>query len=189
VLDQIETDLRMALRLRTLLVERGLVIALGRADHFCDGGPERLPSEELRQLGRALTTSVREVVTQFDPSRQRFDRAISLAADYALAKRLPLRRPTRAGARHATGVSQSLLADIAQWQGIADPLAHRTAAIEAALSGAVAGHPADARLVARRYGYCGQVPRTIEQLAQEDRTTVALMTKRLRDAEAAIRRL
>jgi hypothetical protein len=32
------------------------------------------------------------------------------------------------------------------------------------------------------------VPRTVEALAQEDRTTVALMTKRLRDAEAAIRR-
>lgn len=189
VLDQIETDLRTALRLRALLIERGLVIALGRADHFCDIGPERLPSEELRQIGRALSRCVRDVVTQFDPSRQRFDRAVSLAADYALAQRLPLRRPARASARHASGVPQQLLADVAQWQVIVDPLAHRVDTIVGVLEGRVAGNAVDARLVARRYGFCGEVPRTVEQLAQEDRTTVALMTKRLREAEAAIRRL
>ena len=191
-LDQIETDLRTALRLRTLLIERGLVIALGRADHFHECGPERLPSEELRQLCRTLSTSVQQVVTQFDPARQRFDRAVSLAADYALAQRLPLRRPQRAGVRHVSGVSQSLLADIAQWQGLVDPLAYHAAKVARVLEGGggggSSGNPADARLVARRYGFCGQVPRTVEALAQEDRTTVALMTKRLRDAEAAIRR-
>ena len=188
VLDQIETDLRTALRLRTLLVERGLVIALGRADHFHDCGPERLPSEEMRQIGRALSTAVREVVAQFDPSRQRFDRAVSLAADYALAKRMPLRRQNRAGVRHATGVAQTLLSDVAQWQGLVDPLAHRASLVAGVLAGSIAGNKADARLVSRRYGFCGEVPRSIEQLAQDDRTTVALMTKRLRDAEAAIRR-
>ena len=188
VLDQIETDLRTALRLRALLVERGLVIALGRADHFHDGGPERLPSEEMRQIGRALSAAVREVVTQFDPSRQRFERAISLAADYALAKRMPLKRQNRAGVRHASGVAQTLLAEVAQWQGLVDPIAHRAARVAAILDGSSDGNRADARLVARRYGFCGEVPRTVEQLAQEDRTTVALMTKRLRDAEAAIRR-
>lgn len=188
VLDQIETDLRTALRLRALLVERGLVIALGRADHFSDGGPERLPSEEMRQIGRALSTAVREVISQFDPSRQRFERAISLAADYALAKRMPLKRQNRASVRHSTGVAQQLLAEIAQWQGLVDPIAHRVACVAAILEGSAPGNRADARLVARRYGVCGEVPRTVEQLAQEDRTSVALMTKRLRDAEAAIRR-
>jgi hypothetical protein len=188
VLDQIETDLRTALRLRTLLVERGLVLALGRADHFHECGPERLPSEEMRQLGRALSGAVREVVSQFDPSRQRFDRAVSLAADYALAKRMPLKRQNRAGVRHNAGVAQSLLADVAQWQTLVDPLAHRAAIVAGVLGGSVTGNRADARLVARRYGFCGEAPKTIEQLAQEDRTTVALMTKRLRDAEAAIRR-
>jgi len=189
VLDQIETDLRTALRLRALLVERGLVIALGRADHFSDGGPERLPSEEMRQIGRALSTAVREVISQFDPSRQRFERAISLAADYALAKRMPLKRQNRAGVRHSTGVAQQLLAEVAQWQGLVDPIAHRVACVAAILDGSAPGNRADARLVARRYGFCGEVPRTVEQLAQEDRTSVALMTKRLRDAEAAIRRV
>jgi hypothetical protein len=188
VLDQIETDLRTALRLRALLVERGLVIALGRADHFSDGGPERLPSEEMRQIGRALSTAVREVISQFDPSRQRFERAISLAADYALAKRMPLKRQNRASVRHLTGVAQQLLAEVAQWQGLVDPIAHRVACVAAILEGSAPGNRADARLVARRYGFCGEVPRTVEQLAQEDRTSVALMTKRLRDAEAAIRR-
>lgn len=188
VLDQIETDLRTALRLRALLIERGLVLALGRADHFCDGGPERLPSEELRQLARTLSSAVRQVVTQFDPARQRFDRAISLAADYALAQRLPLRKSTRAGVRHVTGINQSLLAEIAQWQGLVDPLAHRAADVARALAGEI-GNPTDARLVARRYGFCGLVPRTVEDLAREDRTTVALATKRLREAEAGIRRL
>jgi hypothetical protein len=189
VLDQIETDLRTALRLRTLLVERGLVVALGRADHFYDCGPERLPSEEMRQIGRALSTAVREVVAQFDPSRQRFERAISLAADYALAKRMPLKRQNRAGVRHSSGVVQKLLAEVAQWQVLVDPIAHRAACVAAILDGSAQGNRADARLVARRYGFCGEVPRTVEQLAQEDRTTVALMTKRLRDAEAAIRRV
>jgi hypothetical protein len=176
------------LRLRALLIERGLILALGRADHFCDGGPERLTSEELRQLGRTLSGAVRDVVTQFDPARQRFDRAVSLAADYALAQRLPLRKSTRAGARHVTGINHSLLAEVAHWQGLIDPLAHRAADVARALAGEI-GNPTDARLVARRYGFCGLVPRTIEDLAREDRTTVALATKRLREAEAAIRRL
>jgi hypothetical protein len=143
----------------------------------------------MRQLGRALSGAVREVVSQFDPSRQRFDRAVSLAADYALAKRMPLKRQNRAGVRHNAGVAQSLLADVAQWQTLVDPLAHRAAIVAGVLGGSVAGNRADARLVARRYGFCGEAPKTIEQLAQEDRTTVALMTKRLRDAEAAIRRV
>jgi hypothetical protein len=142
----------------------------------------------MRQIGRALSAAVREVVAQFDPSRQRFDRAVSLAADFALAKRMPLKRTNRAGVRHTTGVAQTLLADVAQWQGLVDPLAHRAGVVGGVLSGSIDGNRADARLVARRYGFCGEVPRTVEYLAQEDRTTVALMTKRLRDAEAAIRR-
>lgn len=185
-IDEIETDLRTALRLRTLLVERGLVIAFGRADHFYDAGPERLPSEELRTLVRALRRSVLDVVAGFDPARQRFDRAVSLASDYILAQQLPVRRPTRAAARHRSGVPGRLLGEVAQWQGLVDVLAHRAAEIaeEIAAKGPLA---AEARLVARRYGFAGLAPRTIEALAAEDRTTVAMMTKRVREAEAAIR--
>ena len=185
-IDEIETDLRTALRLRTLLVERGLVIAFGRADHFYDAGPERLPSEELRTLVRALRRSVLDVVAGFDPARQRFDRAVSLASDYILAQQLPVRRPTRAAARHRSGVPGRLLGEVAQWQGLVDVLAHRAVEIaeEIAAKGPLA---AEARLVARRYGFAGLAPRTIEALAAEDRTTVAMMTKRVREAEAAIR--
>ncbi|MBI1304735.1 MAG: hypothetical protein GC172_13255 [Phycisphaera sp.] len=185
--DQIETDLRFALRLRALLVERALVIALGRADHFCDIGPERLPSDELRALARSLVEAVHGVVTAFDPSRQRFERAVSLAADYALAKRLPMRRSTRAAARHSTGVAHALLGEVAQWQAIVDPLAHRRQLVER-LVGGTGETAVAARLLARRYGFGGEMPRTIERMAQEDRTTIALMTKRLREAEAVIRR-
>ena len=79
-------DLRTALRLRALLVERAMVIALGRADQVFEGGAERLPADELRSLVRELARTMQQVVGQFDPSRQRFDRAASLAADYAIAK-------------------------------------------------------------------------------------------------------
>ena len=183
--DQVETDLRAALRLRALLDERGLVIALGRADQAFDGGPERLPADELRALVRELTRAVQQVVLNFDPSRQRFDRAISLAADYAIAKLTPSRRPARAAARHATGIAMLALGETAQWQGIVDPMSHHAALVAAALPRGPLS--AVARLVARRHGLCGLPPRTVEQLAGEDRTTVALMSKRLRDAENAVR--
>ncbi|MEY3022188.1 MAG: hypothetical protein RIS86_1386 [Planctomycetota bacterium] len=185
-IDEIETDLRTALRLRTLLVERGLVIAFGRADHFYDGGPERLPSDELRTLARGLRRSVLDTVAGFDPSRQRFDRAVSLACDYVLAQQLPVRRPTRAAARHRSGVPERLLAGVAQWQGLVDVLAHRADRIEAEIA-AKGPWATAARLVSRRYGFAGLPPRTIEALAAEDRTTVALMTKRVREAEATVR--
>jgi hypothetical protein len=183
--DQIETDLRAALRLRALLAERGLVIALGRADQAFEGGPERLPADELRTLVRELTRAVQQVVVNFDPSRQRFDRAISLAADYAIAKLTPTRRPARAAARHATGIAMHALGEVAQWQGIVDPMAHHAPLLAAALPRGPLS--VAARLVARRHGFCGLPPRTVEQLAAEDRTTVALMSKRLRDAENAVR--
>ena len=183
--DRIETDLRTALRLRALLVERGLVIALGRADQAFAGGPERLPADELRTLVRELARAVHEVVANFDPSRQRFDRAVSLAADYAIAKLIPAKRPQRAAARHAQGVPIRALGEVAQWQSIVDPHAHRAAIVAAALPrGPLA---LAARLVARRHGFCGLAPSTIEQLAAEDRTTVAMMTKKVRDAENALR--
>lgn len=184
-LDRIETDLRTALRLRALLLERGAVIALGRADQAFEGGAERLSSEELRVLVRELWRAVHGVVTGFDPSRQRFDRAIALAADYAIAKLAPSRSGHRAAARHAQGVPVRAMTDIAQWQAIVDPMWHHAARVAAQLPRGP--RAADAGLVARRHGFCGLAPRTVEELAAEDRTTVALMTRRLRDAENAIR--
>lgn len=185
-IDQIETDLRTALRLRAVLVERGLVIALGRADQYCHGGPERLPTDELRSLARAIAQAVRDVVHVFDPSRQRFDRAIALAADFALAKLVNARRHARAAARHLTAIDVRLLGEVAQWQGIVDPFAHHASDV-AAESAAKGPRAPQAKLLARRYGWCGYAPATVERLAQEDRTTVALMSKRLRDAENAFR--
>ena len=185
-IDQIETDLRAALRLRAALVERGLVIALGRADQYCHGGPERLPTDELRSLARSIAQAVRDVVHAFDPSRQRFDRAVALAADLALAKLVNARRNARAAARHLTAIDVRILNEVAQWQGIVDPFAHHAASVAAEFT-AKGARAAQAKLLARRYGWCGFAPATIERLAQEDRTTVALMSKRLRDAENAFR--
>ena len=185
-IDQIETDLRTALRLRAALVERGLVIALGRADQYCHGGPERLPSDELRQLARAIAQAVRDVVHTFDPSRQRFDRAISLAADLALAKLVNTRRNARAAARHTTAIEVRMLDEVAQWQGVVDGFVHHASAIAAALA-ARGPRMAHAKSLSRRYGWNGFMPATVERLAQEDRTTVAMMSKRLRDAENAFR--
>lgn len=185
-IDQIETDLRTALRLRGLLLERGMVIALGRADQTCEGGPERLPLDELRAVVRALANAVSDVVSAFDPARQRFDRAVSLAADYALAKLLTTRRTTRAAARHPQRIPLRAFESLAQWQPLVDPFAHLVSFINETIATRSAAQ-ADARLLARRFGFCGQVPRTIETLATEERTTVALMTRRLREAERAVR--
>lgn len=184
-IDRIETDLRSALRLRALLVERGVAIALGRADQAFDGGPERLPADEIRALLRALVEAVREVVCAFDPARQRFDRAVSLAADYAVAKLAPARRPLRAAVRHSAPIACAALREVAQWQPLVDPMVHRAALVAAASPRGPLS--AAARLVARRHGLAGQAPRTIEALAAEDATTVALMTRRVRDAENALR--
>jgi len=184
-IDQAETDLRAALRIRALLVERGMVIALGRADAAFEGGPERLPTDELRALVRALAVAVKDVVGNFDPARQRFDRAIALAADYAIAKITPARRGSRAAARHAIGIPMSVLRELAQWQGTVDPFAHHAGFVAEAMPRGPLS--AAARLVARRHGFCGNAPHTVEALAAEDRTTVALMTKKLREAENAVR--
>ncbi len=186
-LDQIETDLRWALRLRAVLTERGLVLALLRADQYCHGGPERLPSDELRALGRAIVSAVGEVVNEFDPSRQKFDRAVNLAADLSLAKTVNARRSTRAAVRHSASVPLQLFGDVARWQHLVDPMQHheKRVAVWANGRGTLAAH---AKLLTRRYGWCGHIPATIEALAAHERTTVALMSRRLRDAESAVRR-
>ena len=189
-IDQIETDLRTALRLREVLVERGLVIAWGRADHLCAGGPERLPSDELRMMARAIGNAVREIVTNFDPSRQRFDRAISLGADLALAKLVSTRRTARAAVRHASGLPMRVMGELAQWESLVEPPIVRRERVLAALGHGAAlrsDNKDDAPLLARRYGWGGYAPTTVERLAEEDRTTVALMTKRLRDVENRFR--
>jgi hypothetical protein len=185
-LDRIETDLRRALRIRAVLTERGLVLALVRADHYCHGGPERLPSDELRTLGRAIVSAVNEVVNAFDPSRQKFDRAVNLAADFALAKLVNARRSNRAAARHSTTVPLRLLGTIAQWQDLVDPMQHHADRI-ANFIASRGPHAVAAKLLARRYGWCGFAPSTIEALAEQDHTTVALMSRRLRSAENTIR--
>ncbi|MFZ9882760.1 MAG: hypothetical protein ACO3QC_15325, partial [Phycisphaerales bacterium] len=152
-LDQIETDLRAALRLRALLAERALVIAFGRADQYCEGGPERLPADEMRGLARALVASVLETVAQFDPSRQKFDRAVSLAADYALAKAVRTPSPraaNRAAAKHAAGVPMRLLGCVARWQNAVDPFAHHAEYV------AVHARERACDLVARRHGLAGK---------------------------------
>ena len=139
-----------------------------------------LSREPLSQLKAALAERVR-VIEDLQHRVQ-----VQREAAVLLAQRIEvLSTKALADAQAALPVLQ---ADVAQWQGLVDPLAHRAAVVGGVLAGTIDGNRADARLVARRYGFCGEVPRTVEQLAQEDRTTVALMTKRLRDAEAAIRR-
>ncbi len=80
-----------------------------------------------------------------------------------------------------------LLGEVAQWQHLIDPMSHHAQRAAQCITARNA-LAADAKLLARRYGWCGHAPCTIETLATAERTTVALMSRRVRDAENALRR-
>ncbi|MDZ4831833.1 MAG: hypothetical protein SGJ09_16765 [Phycisphaerae bacterium] len=174
-LDRIETDLRWALRLKRRLAERFLPAAVARVQQSLGGPLLRRPAEEIRRLLDACLSVIQETIETVDPSRRQSpQRIVALETDRLLAQISGTLKRDRAAARHDRGSIklERFFDRILPWREIVEPSRKR-----ADLT------PEEARLVARRYGHDGTPPRTLEELAKEERTTVARVVKRLADAE------
>ncbi|MSR41259.1 MAG: hypothetical protein EXS10_05075 [Phycisphaerales bacterium] len=183
VLDAIETDLRWAAQLRRALVASALTIASARMDQFFAGEPELLRVDELRTLLRALRDRLVTIVAQYDPSRQDLEALAGLEADFVLAH-FDAQRSRRAASKQSLseGTSMEPLLDAAApWLSEVDRLWKRRAAL-ASLSAP------QRELLLARYGWHGSAPCTLAQVAERVRTSVALATRKLYDAETALRR-
>lgn len=181
-IDRIETRLRWALRLKRRLVERVLPLAMLRVEQGSGGPIERRPAEEMRTALRRCVDLLREVIEEVDPAkRQTLRRLVALDTDRMLAKDAAL-RGSRAAARHEPGAvaQHGLFAGLVEWAELVDGL-DRVAARRTALG------PADAALLARRHGWDGGPPATLEELAAAGRTTVARITARVAAAERGLR--
>jgi hypothetical protein len=187
-LDRIETDLRWASRVHRRLVERLLSVALLRVEQSIGGPLQRRSLDEIRSLLSSTVSVVAEVVASVDPSkRQGPRRLVALEADRMMARQsvsLAGARAGRAGARHELGaVAMPLLfTGLLPWDALLEPLAGCERALPMM-------EPRVASLLGQRYGWLGSPPRTLEELAELERTTVARMTARVTDAEREARSL
>lgn len=179
-LDRIETDLRWASLLHRRLLERWLPIAVERIQHSLDGKLLRRPGEEIRRLLDAAVELVAVAVAEVDPSRRQVPRrVVALEIDRLLARLGVAARRERAGGKaDSEAVPLGTILDrVAPWPSVVGPLAP-----------ALPSAPEHASILARRLGLDGGPPRTMAELAAEERTTVALIARRLIDADAARRR-
>ncbi|MBL9147512.1 MAG: hypothetical protein JNM94_02345 [Phycisphaerae bacterium] len=177
-LDRIETDLRWALRVKRKLVERWLGVAIGRVQQALGGGLARRPADEIRRLVEESVRVVDDTIETVDPARRQVPRRVIahdadlMVARHGLGSDGGGRRD-RALARHERGSLPlpRLFERLAAWQELVDRPA-RTHATP---------------LLARRYGWQGERPRTLEELAREERTTVARVTALVADDERRAR--
>lgn len=181
-LDRIETDLRWAIRIKRRLVERLLPVAALRIDQAGGGALERRTAEEIRGSLQRSVALVSDVIEEVDPAkRQSLRRVVSLDIDRMLAQHAPT-RASRAAVRHEGGAiaAPRLFDGVIAWASEVDHLARRASALGRL--------PKDqAALLRRRYGWGGQPPVTLEELASDERTTVARVTARVALAERALR--
>ncbi|MDZ4756444.1 MAG: hypothetical protein SGJ11_18375 [Phycisphaerae bacterium] len=182
-LDRIEIDLLWALRLKRRLVERWLTAAVARTEQAIGGPLVRRPAEEIRTMLERCVSVVDATIETADPSkRQSARRLIALETDLALARLGVAPRAPRASVRHERG-SQPLprLFDrLVSWGDLVDRLAVKRGALGRLTA-------IESALLARRHGWDGGPPRTLEELAAQERTTVARITRRMIDAETALR--
>ncbi len=183
-LDRIETDLRWATRVKRRLVERLLTAATLRVEQTLGGPLERRPLEEIRTVLARCVEVVSEVVEAADPTkRQTPRRLVALDADRMLAQYPAPARASRASVRHEAGAvaMPGLFARLVPWGELVDMLARGERHV-----GTLAA--AEAAILRRRYGWGGEPPRTLEELAGAERTTVGRITARVLAAERQLRR-
>jgi hypothetical protein len=179
-LDRVETDLRWALRIEQRLVERWLPTALMRVEVALGGPLVKRPADEIRSMLERCVDIAKHVVAVADPAkRQSPRRLVALETDRQIARLGLESRSPRASVRHERGsvLVPRLFARITAWQELVDHLGLRERRPV----------PHDERLLGRRHGWDGGPPHTLEELAAEERTTIARMTKRLAEAERAAR--
>ncbi len=182
-IDRAETDLRWALRLKRRLVESLLPTAEARVEQVLGGPLVRSPAEEIRQLLERCVATVAEAIEGLDPSRrQSARRVVALETDRMLAQS-GIGRRSRAAVRHERGSVPlaGLFDGIATWSEDIAWLDRRRARLPTL-------EPAARSLLARRHGWGGTYPRSLPELANEERTTIAQVTKRVADAERLLRR-
>lgn len=185
-IDAIETDLRWATRLKVRLIACALPQPLRTIDMHVGRGLDAEPSETIVRLLRAAVDECSDVVEQFNPSRGTRAPNLRRIAGYAMDRRLG-REPAgvrgRAAARHSDQSIEitDLFAATCAWQQLVD--------LSPRLQRVVDRLDEDARdLLTLRYGLGDRAPLGLDALARMHETTITGISRRLSEAEVALRR-
>ncbi len=186
LLDDIETRLRWATRLKRRLILGRLPQALLAAEQHLGGSILEQPPAELLRLHRLIIDALSLAVERLDPLRpqQRYASLVVFGLRRELARLLP-DAPARTAARARRVEGSTVLPDLTGaldwWQPALEPprtLLLRAAHIEADL----------ADVLTLRFGLAGQPPQTLEAVAAHLRLTPPQAAARERRALRALYR-
>lgn len=162
VVDDIETSLRWATRLKRTLVDAALPAAIRAVELALHRPLTELPSQAMRSLVDVAVRTTAEAIESFDPVRgTSLDRVVGFAVGRAMARQRVSDRAGRAAARHAGEKisTAELFEQLNPWQALLDvPWRWR---------GQVANVRPEARAVVElAYGLAGEAPVTLSVAAK-----------------------
>jgi len=182
-LDQVETDLRWAALLKRKVVAATVPTAVQRIEQTLHRSLSVQPADSIRALIARAVAVAGSVIESVDPQRgQRVARSVGYGMDRALASKPPAASEGRAAARHESGDVRidDPFRRVCPWQRWID----RPGRWKAHLS-QLDEH--EAQLVALHYGWTGQPPRTLADLAEQFETTPAAVSRVIRQAGVRLR--
>jgi len=183
-LDEIETDLRWAGRLKQRLVSAALPAALRVIEQTLHRALPEHPAEEIVRLLELAVEVASRSVEKHDPTRkgERLERVCAYAMGRAMAALYGSAATGRASARHAARpiALSHPLGRICPWQSWLEVRRDMAAA-------ALAIDEDDRRLFQERYGLAGGPPHTLVRLASMRGMSVQRCTKRLIAIERKLR--
>lgn len=183
-LDEVETDLRWAHRIKRRLVAAALPAGLRSIEQHLHRSLDSQPAEVIVARLHLAIEVIARVVESIDPSRgQRLVRLCGQAVDRALASTGESKSAGRAAMRHRDGSVQlgRDLANVTQWAWL-DERSYDEAQLTRL--------PGQQRKLLRlRHGVAGQPPRTYGALAVELGRTASSVARKIATAERNLRTL
>jgi hypothetical protein len=184
-LDRAETDLRWATLLKRRLVSLTLPSAIRTIEQHLHHSIHHQTSAEITHYIVLAVDVAGRAAQQLDPPRgQRLERLAAYSMNRVLAQMDLSADVKRAAARHeSSGIPMhGVLEDIGPAPREIQPWPAMRDVVDRL-------HAPDAHLIVMRYGWSGEAPRTIGELATTHEMTEAAMSRRLHDIESQLRTL
>jgi len=184
-LDEVETAIRRAGRIRQRLGRRLLPVAVARLEQAIGGPLLARTSGEVRSLLDLAWRSLASILDGYEPTApvgrgRSLMGVVSLGLDRAIAPVVEGMRGRRASARHASLPIADPRLLLAPWL---DPVDAATR-----FRGGVVGlDPSDRRLLERRHGWGEEAPRSLRDLVALEGGSLPRLLRRLAEAQTALR--
>jgi RNA polymerase primary sigma factor len=182
-LDEIETYLRWAALLKSRIVWSNLPAILRRSELVLGRRVTQLRPEEIRGFVRAAFAAAGSAAELFDPSRsQTLERWWRADIDREVGAMASTAGDKRAGVRHPAGTVgvEDPFDRVCAWQAEVGPPAAWRGRSERIEAGAAA-------ILAERFGWRGEPPRTLEAMARRLGLSTAQVSRKLARAISSLR--